>query len=220
MRELASAARAKAAAISALTSSRVSAWVSVGSGCGAGGHSWALGDYPVPRRGGLRTGGGLDVDQPMVAAFPARRRSAVKARHFLRSRRCDETGRLVPGQPECDKHRRAGAQDDQAQAEGGPPPAHCFLGDGPSVQAPCRPSTCRTLVWQARILGARWLAAEHSLWAVGAGSASGRESRRPGWPMWTVPASVDTRLSCPIRRESEKWVRHAAHIRRSARRIR
>ena len=37
---------------------------------------------------------------------------------------------------------------------------------------------------------------------------------------WTVPASVDTRLSCPIRRESEKWVRHAAHIRRSTRRIR
>ena len=31
---------------------------------------------------------------------------------------------------------------------------------------------------------------------------------------WTVPASVDTRFSCPIRRESEKWVRHAAHIRR------
>ena len=37
---------------------------------------------------------------------------------------------------------------------------------------------------------------------------------------WTVPASVDTRLSCPIRRESEKWVRHAAHIRRSTRRSR
>ena len=34
---------------------------------------------------------------------------------------------------------------------------------------------------------------------------------------WTVPASVDTRLSCPIRRESKKWVRHAAHIRRSTR---
>jgi hypothetical protein len=32
---------------------------------------------------------------------------------------------------------------------------------------------------------------------------------------WTVPASVDSRLSCPIRRESEKWVRHAAHLRRS-----
>jgi hypothetical protein len=31
---------------------------------------------------------------------------------------------------------------------------------------------------------------------------------------------VDTGLSCPIRRESEKWVRHAAHIRRSTRRIR
>jgi hypothetical protein len=28
---------------------------------------------------------------------------------------------------------------------------------------------------------------------------------------------VDTRLSCPIRRESEKWVRHAVHIRRSTR---
>jgi hypothetical protein len=38
--------------------------------------------------------------------------------------------------------------------------------------------------------------------------------------VWTVPASVDTRLSCPIRRESEKWVRHAAHIRRSTRRSR
>ena len=37
---------------------------------------------------------------------------------------------------------------------------------------------------------------------------------------WTVPASVDTRLSCPIRRESEKWVQHAAHIRRSTRRSR
>jgi hypothetical protein len=37
---------------------------------------------------------------------------------------------------------------------------------------------------------------------------------------WPVPASVDTRLSCPIRRESEKWVRHAAHIRRSTRHIR
>ena len=37
---------------------------------------------------------------------------------------------------------------------------------------------------------------------------------------WNVPASVDTRLSCPIRRESEKWVRHAAHIRRSTRRSR
>ena len=37
---------------------------------------------------------------------------------------------------------------------------------------------------------------------------------------WTVPASVDTRLSCPIRRESEKWVRHAARIRRSTRRSR
>ena len=37
---------------------------------------------------------------------------------------------------------------------------------------------------------------------------------------WTVPASVDTRLSCPIRRESKKWVRHAAHIRRSTRRNR
>jgi hypothetical protein len=35
--------------------------------------------------------------------------------------------------------------------------------------------------------------------------------------VWTVPASVDTRLSCPIRRESEKWVRHAAHLRRSTR---
>ena len=34
---------------------------------------------------------------------------------------------------------------------------------------------------------------------------------------WTVPASVDTRLSCPICRESEKWVRHAAHLRRSTR---
>jgi hypothetical protein len=34
---------------------------------------------------------------------------------------------------------------------------------------------------------------------------------------WTVPPSVDTRLSCPIRRESEKWVRHAAHLRRSTR---
>jgi DNA-3-methyladenine glycosylase II len=34
---------------------------------------------------------------------------------------------------------------------------------------------------------------------------------------WTVPASVDTRFSCPIRRESEKWVRHAAHLRRSTR---
>jgi hypothetical protein len=42
----------------------------------------------------------------------------------------------------------------------------------------------------------------------------------PEKPYWTVPASVDTRLSCPIRRESEKWVRHAAHIRRSTRRIR
>jgi putative transposase len=30
----------------------------------------------------------------------------------------------------------------------------------------------------------------------------------------TVPASVDTRLSCPIPREHEKWVRHAARIRR------
>ena len=38
--------------------------------------------------------------------------------------------------------------------------------------------------------------------------------------VWTVPASVDTRFSCPIRRESKKWVRHAAHIRRSTRRIR
>ena len=38
--------------------------------------------------------------------------------------------------------------------------------------------------------------------------------------IWTVPASVDTRLSCPIRRESKKWVRHAAHIRRSTRRNR
>jgi subtilase family serine protease len=37
---------------------------------------------------------------------------------------------------------------------------------------------------------------------------------------WTVPASVHTRLSCPIRRESEKWVRHAAHIRRSTRQAR
>jgi hypothetical protein len=35
--------------------------------------------------------------------------------------------------------------------------------------------------------------------------------------VWTVPASVDTRLSFPIRRESEKWVRHAAHLRRSTR---
>jgi hypothetical protein len=34
---------------------------------------------------------------------------------------------------------------------------------------------------------------------------------------WTVPASVDTRVSCPIRRESEKWVRHAAHLRGSTR---
>ena len=34
---------------------------------------------------------------------------------------------------------------------------------------------------------------------------------------WTVPASVDTRFSCPIRRESEKWVRHAAHLPRSTR---
>src|SRR5487761_1735222 len=34
---------------------------------------------------------------------------------------------------------------------------------------------------------------------------------------WTVPALVDTRLSCPIRRESEKWVRHAAHLRGSTR---
>jgi len=33
-------------------------------------------------------------------------------------------------------------------------------------------------------------------------------AERHGWPrLWTVPASVDTRLSCPIRRESEKWVR-------------
>ncbi len=38
--------------------------------------------------------------------------------------------------------------------------------------------------------------------------------------LWTVPASVDTRLSCPIRWESKKWVRHAAHIRRSTRRNR
>jgi Phosphatase len=37
---------------------------------------------------------------------------------------------------------------------------------------------------------------------------------------WTVPASVDTWFSCPIRRESKKWVRHAVHIRRSTRRIR
>jgi len=36
-------------------------------------------------------------------------------------------------------------------------------------------------------------------------------------PEWTVPASVDTRLSCPIRRENKKWVRHAAHLRRSTR---
>ena len=36
-------------------------------------------------------------------------------------------------------------------------------------------------------------------------------------PRCKVPASVDTRLSCPIRRESEKWVRHAAHLRRSTR---
>ena len=45
---------------------------------------------------------------------------------------------------------------------------------------------------------------------------------RPGAPAvnWTVPASVDTRFSCPIRRESKKWVRHAAHIRRSTRRNR
>ena len=35
--------------------------------------------------------------------------------------------------------------------------------------------------------------------------------------LWTVPASVDTRFCCPIRRESEKWVRHAAHLRRSTR---
>ena len=45
-------------------------------------------------------------------------------------------------------------------------------------------------------------------------------SRHTSQPLWNVPASVDTRLSCPIRRESEKWVRHAAHIRRSTRRSR
>src|ERR1022692_1514166 len=39
----------------------------------------------------------------------------------------------------------------------------------------------------------------------------------PDVGIWTVPASVDTRLSCPIRRESEKWVRHAAHLRGSTR---
>jgi len=44
------------------------------------------------------------------------------------------------------------------------------------------------------------------------------DDREAGY--WTVPASVDTRLSCPIRRESEKWVRHAVHLRRSTRRIR
>ena len=42
-------------------------------------------------------------------------------------------------------------------------------------------------------------------------------SLRPKQTNWTVPASVDTRLSCPIRRESEKWVRHAARLRRSTR---
>ena len=52
----------------------------------------------------------------------------------------------------------------------------------------------------------------------GGTSETKAEEAVEGWDAaWTVPVSVDTRLSCPIRRESEKWVRHAAHLRRSTR---
>ena len=33
--------------------------------------------------------------------------------------------------------------------------------------------------------------------------------------LWTVPASVDTVISCPVRRETREWVRHAADLPRS-----
>jgi len=38
--------------------------------------------------------------------------------------------------------------------------------------------------------------------------------------LWTVPASVDTVISCPVDQEIRVWVRHAVDLRRSTRRRR
>jgi hypothetical protein len=39
----------------------------------------------------------------------------------------------------------------------------------------------------------------------------------PGKVVWTVPASVDTVISCPVHREIREWARHAVDLPRSTR---